>query len=253
MRLVIPSTFPQLLSRLLHSDAARPRVTFYDDAGGERVELSGATYANWVAKTAGLLQDELDAERGDLVLLDLPTHWLGAVWLGASWAAGLCVTADRELAGEAAVVVCGPDRVAEYAPLAADRPVVGLSLRPLGGRFVEPLPSGVVDYGAVVLAQPDSFAPVDPPAAGDAAWREGSEPTSQEALIASVAEHPLVEVGGRLLTDSNPTQVGGPATLISPMLRDGATVWVANPDEARWQHRYDEERATSQLRAASGR
>ena len=40
---------------------ARPLVTFYDDATGERVELSVATYANWVAKTAGLAQDELDA------------------------------------------------------------------------------------------------------------------------------------------------------------------------------------------------
>ena len=45
---------------------ARPLVTFYDDATGERVELSVATYANWVAKTAGLAQDELDVERGGL-------------------------------------------------------------------------------------------------------------------------------------------------------------------------------------------
>jgi hypothetical protein len=27
-------------------------------------------------------------------------------------------------------------------------------------------------------------------------------------------------------------------------------VWLANPDEARWQQRYDEERATASLRAA---
>ena len=79
-------------------------MTFYDDATGERIELSVATYANWVAKTAGLAQDELDAERGGLVLVDLPTHWLGAVWLGAAWSLGLTVTDDPALADEADLV-----------------------------------------------------------------------------------------------------------------------------------------------------
>ncbi|NUS49594.1 MAG: TIGR03089 family protein, partial [Nocardioidaceae bacterium] len=80
-----PDTFPALLQAELRVDPARPFVTFYDHDSGERVELSLTTYANWVAKTAGLLQDELDGERGGLVLVDRPTHWLGAVWLGAVW------------------------------------------------------------------------------------------------------------------------------------------------------------------------
>ena len=50
-----------LLRSALAADPARPLVTFYDDATGERVELSVATFANWVAKTANLLQDELAA------------------------------------------------------------------------------------------------------------------------------------------------------------------------------------------------
>ena len=54
-----PTTFPAALAGQLRTDAARPLVTFYDDATGERVELSVTTYANWVAKTAGLVQDEL--------------------------------------------------------------------------------------------------------------------------------------------------------------------------------------------------
>ena len=53
------TTFPRLLDAALRSDPARPLVTFYDDATGERIELSVTTYANWVAKTASLLQDEL--------------------------------------------------------------------------------------------------------------------------------------------------------------------------------------------------
>ena len=162
-RTALPPTFPAALAALLRADPARPLVTFYDDATGERIELSVTTYANWVAKTAGLVQDELDVERGGLVLVDLPTHWLGAVWLGAAWTMGLVVTDDPALAGDADLVVCGPDSVATYAAHAERVPVVALSLRPLGGRFTEALPTGVTDYGAVVLPQPDAFLAVDAP------------------------------------------------------------------------------------------
>ena len=241
------STFPAVLSDQLRTDAARPLVTFYDDATGERVELSVTTYANWVAKTASLVQDELDVERGALVLLDLPTHWLGAVWLGAAWTGGQAVTTDRALADEADLVVCGPDGVADYAGSAADRPVVAISLRPLGGRFTEPLPSGVVDYGAVVLAQPDAFVSYDPPTADDPAWRDADGVTGQADLLASVTPLPR---GGRLLTDVNPCTRDGVDTLLSPVLGGGGTVWLANPYESRWQARYDEERATAQRRVA---
>ena len=55
------------------------------------------TYANWVAKTAALLSDELGLERGGSALVDLPTHWLGPVWLGALWSVGVAVTDDRRV------------------------------------------------------------------------------------------------------------------------------------------------------------
>ena len=124
------------------------------------------------------------------MLLDLPTHWLGAVWLGAAWTGGQAVTTDRALADEADLVVCGPDGVVDHAGSAADRPVVAISLRPLGGRFTEPLPSGVVDYGAVVLAQPDAFVSYDPPTADDPAWRDADGVTGQADLLASVTPSP---------------------------------------------------------------
>src|SRR4051794_20297422 len=101
------STFPALLADLLRTDPGRPLVTFYDDATGERVELSVATYANWVAKTSSLFVEEFDLERGDTVFIDLPTHWLAPIFLGAAWNAGLAVTFDRE--AEADLTVCGPD------------------------------------------------------------------------------------------------------------------------------------------------
>ena len=243
-----PPTFPDALSALLRTDAARPLVTFYDDATGERIELSVTTYANWVAKTASLAVEELDLERGGLVLVDLPAHWLGAVWLGAAWSLGAVVTDDAALADEADLVVCGPDRVASYAEHAVRAPVVALSLRPLGGRFTDELPTGVTDYGAVVLAQPDAFTAYDPPEAGDVGWRDGSGTSTQGELLAEAARSDLVGPGGRLLTDVNPCTRGGVDTLLAPVVQGAAAVWVRHPDESRWTSRVEQERATAEHR-----
>src|SRR3954451_21965175 len=114
------TTFPQVLSGLLAHDPGRPLVTFYDDATGERTELSVTTYANWVAKVASLLVDELEVEHGSRVLVDLPVHWLAPVVIGAAWAGRLEVVWD----GEADAVVTGPDGVQRWAGHASRIPVV---------------------------------------------------------------------------------------------------------------------------------
>lgn len=240
-------TFPRLLAAALRADPARPLVTFYDDATGERVELSVTTYANWVAKTASLLQDELDVERGATVLLAVPTHWLGGVWLGAAWSVGACVTDDLARAGDADVLVGGPDDLDALAAHAGRAAVLGLSLRPLGGRFTEPLPPGVTDYGAVVLGQPDAFAALDPPEPGDTAWHDAGGTLSQAEVCAlDLAGLPQ---GGRVLTDLAPTSREGLATLSATLRGGGGAVWVRRPDPAGWAHRAEVERATV-LRAA---
>ena len=249
-----PATFPAALAAQRRADGARPMVTFYDDATGERVELSVTTYANWVAKTAGLVQDELDGERGGLVLVDLPTHWLGAVWLGAAWSLGMAVTDDHTLAGRADVVVCGPDRVAGYAGSRpggrqGHPPVVALSLRPLGGRFTEPLPTGITDYGAVVLAQPDVLMALEEPEGTDVAWRDAAGTVTQEELLAEAGAATATAAGGRLLTDLPPSSREGLATMLAPLVGGGGTVWVRNPAPGSWSARAGQERVTEVLRA----
>jgi uncharacterized protein (TIGR03089 family) len=67
----------------------RPLVTWYHGAAGQRVELSRATFGNWVAKTANLLVEELGLEAGDHVAVLLPSHWLGPALLAACWRAGI--------------------------------------------------------------------------------------------------------------------------------------------------------------------
>ncbi len=235
------TTFPDLLARQVRTDGSRPLVTFYDDATGERVELSVLTYANWVAKTAGLLQDELELGRGARVRMDLPTHWLAPVWLGAVWSVGgVAVTA-----GPADAVVCGPDGVAEAA--AAGVPAVALSLRPMGARFADPLPAGVLDYGVAVWGQPDAFVAWEQPEASDDAWvTDGRAWTQAEVCALRV---PGLGPGDRLLTDVAPTSPDGPATLLGPLAEGGGTVWVRHPDDERWGRRAEEERTVVTLRA----
>ena len=99
-----------LLRDALTADPARPALTFYDDATGERVELSVTTLENWVAKTANLLVDGLGVHPGQSIGVRLPCHWLAPVWLLAAWSAGLVVVlGDAAVAAE--VLVVGPDDV----------------------------------------------------------------------------------------------------------------------------------------------
>jgi len=132
----------------------RPFVTYYDIASGERTELSGTTAANWVAKTANLLVDELDAEPGTRIEVALPTHWLRTVWILATWAVGGTIV---DAGGD--VFVAGPDSVEHDSP-AQHR--VASALLPFARPFPTP-PPGVLDLGAVLPGQPDAFFPFNKP------------------------------------------------------------------------------------------
>ena len=78
-----------MLDPLLRSDPAGPRITYYDDMSGERIELSTATLANWAAKTGNLLRDEMGAGAASRIAVLLPAHWqtaavlFGVWWIGA--------------------------------------------------------------------------------------------------------------------------------------------------------------------------
>ena len=154
-----------LLDDALRADPARPFITFYDDATGERVELSVATFANWVAKTANLLQDEVGAQPGERLALLLPAHWQTAVWVLAGFAAGVVVAPGGDPAA-ADAVVSGPDTLDAARACRGER--IALSLRPLGARFPQP-PQGFTDYAVEVPAQGDRFAAYAPPAPQDPA------------------------------------------------------------------------------------
>jgi uncharacterized protein (TIGR03089 family) len=225
------TVFTEVLGRLLRHDSGRPLVTFYDDATGERTELSVATYANWVAKAGSLLVDELGLERGMRIRVDLPAHWLTTVFLGAAWSAGLVVSDDD--APDA--VVTGPDGLDRWAPEAAARAVLACSLRPLGVRFAGPLPPGVHDVGVEIWSQPDSFIPWDPPTGADPAVAlEGSVRTQHELWEAAATGTSIGSTGGdRLLSEVNPASPPGLPSFTEPLSTGGSVVLVVHADPDR--------------------
>ena len=239
------TTFAHVLTELLRTEPGRPLVTYYDHATGERVELSVTTYANWVAKTASLLVEEYDLERGQGLHVDLPTHWLGPVFVGAAWTVGLVVTTPEA----ADAVVCGPDGLATWAPRAGDLPVLACSLLPMGVRFAEPLPEGVHDVGVEVWSQPDAFVAWDPPGDDDLALPG----ISQGELWKAAAAGSLLTDGGRLFTEANPASPPGIATLVEPLARGGSLVLVSHADPARLDATYAAERATARFPAQPAR
>jgi uncharacterized protein (TIGR03089 family) len=214
------TTFADVLARRLRDEPGQPLVTYYDLRTGERVELSVTTYANWVAKTASLLAEEHDLERGQTLRVDLPTHWLGPVFLGAAWAVGLVVTeADQPDA-----LVCGPDGLERWAPYADRLPVLACSLLPMGVRFADPLPRGVHDVGLEVWSQPDAFTPWDPPAGTDPATDRLTHDELWSRAAAGTSHHPG---GGRLLSTANPASPSGLAALTQPLGGSGSVVLVS--------------------------
>jgi uncharacterized protein (TIGR03089 family) len=241
------TTFAHLLATELRRNPGRPLLTWYDEGTGERVELSVATYANWVAKAASLLVDEHDLERGEVLLVDLPVHWLGPVFLGAAWTAGLAV-AFPSSGGTPSAVVCGPASLVTWAPRADDLPVLACSLLPMGVRFAEPLPSGVHDVGVEVWGQPDAFTPYDPPTEDDVALVDGAVTQAQLFGSSVAAGRSLSSTSGdRLLSTANPASPPGVAALSRPLVLGGSLVLVTGADPARLDAVAEAERVTHRL------
>ena len=216
----------RLLAEALRADPSRPFVTSYD-ASGARVELSVATFDTWVAKTAGMLVDDLGVEPEDVVSVLLPAHWVGLVWAQAVWTVGAHLALAPD--GRAAVAV----RAAPAAPVDAGTELVVVRTDPLAGPVGPSTPPGATDYGREVLGQPDRFT----------RSRETTDPLLR-ALVAEGEEHPR---GTRLLVlaaDLSADVVR--RALLVPLLSDGSSVLVsAGTDPGRVAVIAAEERAVT--------
>ncbi|MEU1124340.1 TIGR03089 family protein [Streptomyces sp. NPDC005899] len=219
-----------LLRSALAADPARPLVTFYDDATGERVELSVATFANWVAKTANLVQGDLAAEPGDRLALLLPAHWQSAVWLLACSSVGVVADVHGDPAA-ADLVVSGPDTLERARACRGER--VALALRPLGGRFPQ-APDGFADYAVEVPGQGDRFAPYAPVDPAAPALAVGGVELTGDQLVTRARQDAAelgLAPGARLLTGrAYDTWEGLSAGLFAPLASGGSVVLCRHLD-----------------------
>jgi uncharacterized protein (TIGR03089 family) len=254
----VPSTGPalpaDLLTAALRRNAAAPLFTQYDDATGERVELSGATLANWVAKSANLLQDEFDIGPRSIVALALPVHWQTAAVLLAVWSCGATVldTAAEDEGGLSAadVVLAAQDRLPA---LEDERPddaaeLVGLSLHPLGlgmAGYVGP----ARDFALEVRAHGDLFSPWESPDPGAVGLRLGSLELTLGGLGEAARELATrlgIGEGDRVLLDEGVAAEAGPvAWLLAPLAAGASLVLVRNPVVETLPRRAADERITA--------
>jgi uncharacterized protein (TIGR03089 family) len=216
-----------------------PRITYYDDATGERIEVSTVTLANWAAKTANLLRDELGAGPASRVAVLLPAHWQSAaVLLGVWW-----IGAEAVLSGPADLALCTADRLAEADDAVAGGEVAVLSLDPFG-KPAKDLPIGVTDYATAVPVHGDQAIPERTP--GPALAGRTVEEVLEEARR-SAARQGLI-AGDRVISDrswSTPQDLVG--NLLALLAAGASLVQVANPDPALLERRRQTEKVTRTL------
>jgi len=214
------------------TDPTRPLLTWYDDATGERTELSGATCANWVAKTANLLVDEAALAPGDTAAVLLPPHWQTAAVLLGCWSAKLTVAGAP---GAVDVLFATPGRVDEAAAWSAGERYA-LALDPFALPMRE-VPPGFTDFVPAVRAHGDHFTPYAEPGEGDAELLARAEARAAELCLTP---------GDRLLVDTGryPDPVDW---LLAPLTAGASLVACANLDAARLDSRTAAEHVTRAL------
>lgn len=234
-----------ILDPIMRADPVGPRITYYDDTTGERIELSAATLANWAAKTGNLLRDELGAGPGSRIAVLLPAHWqtaavlFGAWWIGAE--ALLASNADGA-EGTTDIALCTAARLGEADAAVADSggEVVVLSLDPFG-RPVPGLPVGVTDYATAVRVHGDQIAPEPRPGPALA----GASTDEVLAACEKSAAATGVTAVDRVWSAND---WGTPTDLIDNMLAvfaaGASLVQVCHPDLGVQQHRRDTEKVT---------
>lgn len=238
----------QFGARLATASGA-PLLTFYDTVSGERMELSAASLANWVAKTHFLITDELGLGCDDVALIALPMHWMAAPVLLGCWSAGLSVTDDP---AEAQIAFVAESGIA--AARAAGVPeIYALSFATWGRGFDGPAPEGSEDYVLAVRPQADGWSGVRFGAQGhDDAWTGSWGSMTRSELVQRGRDRAAeigLPTGGRLLLAD--TAVSDDPfwfdALVVPLAVQASVVLVTGADHATVQRIAETERATTIL------
>ncbi|MHA3700944.1 TIGR03089 family protein [Jatrophihabitans sp. YIM 134969] len=214
-----------LFAAVLRERPDVPLVTWYDETPGRaaRVELSARSVANWAAKTAGLLGDELGLGPGDRVFVDPVGHWLLPGLLAGIWVAGAEVVTTADTAVDAAVVVRGGAVTVDADEVFTFDPSSPLQL---GAPDDAPgSPPGSRDLPTALRPHPDRLGPARG-AASDPALDGATRADLVAAATARAADLGLTAAAGRLLW-SGPLSGGDVTTVVvGPWTVAGSLVLV---------------------------
>jgi uncharacterized protein (TIGR03089 family) len=226
-----------LLDPLMAADPAGPRITYYDDATGERIELSTVTLANWAAKTGNLLRDELGAGPGSRVAVLLPAHWQTAAVLLGIWWIGAEVVLDG---GAADIALCTADRLSEADDAIGAGEIAVLSLDAFG-KPVADLPVGVTDYATSVRVHGDQVSPERHP--GPALDGRSIADVLVDAQASAAAQG--FTAGDRVMSTARWDAADElTANLLAVFAVGASLVQVANPDASALDRRRQMEKVT---------
>lgn len=227
-----------VLDPLLGRDPVGPRITYYDDASGERIELSTVTLANWAAKTANLLRDELGAGPDSRVAVLLPAHWQTAAVLFGIWYIGAEMVLGPK---EADVAMCTADRLAEAEAAVGPGEIAALSLDPFGKPAAD-LPVGVTDYATSVRVHGDQISPERHP--GPALDGQSVAELLTAASASATAQGLTAE--DRVLSTAVRWDTAEEliVNLLAVFVAGASLVQVANPDHAQMDRRRQTEKTT---------
>lgn len=227
-----------ILDPLLRNNPAGPRITYYDDATGERIELSTATLHNWAAKSANLLRDELGAGPGSRVAILLPAHWQTTGVLLGVWYIGAEVVLGQ---GDCDIAICTADRIDEAdAAMVPGGEVVALSLDPFGKPIAD-LPFGITDYATSVRVHGDQVSPASQPGPALAGRSAADVFTAAESAGAAMG----LTASDRVLSTADwDTAEAMTDHLLAVFAAGASLVQVANPDPAAQERRRQSEKVT---------
>jgi uncharacterized protein (TIGR03089 family) len=250
----MPAVLPaDLLAAAVRREPAAPLLTHYDDATGARVELSATTLANWVAKTANLLQDEFDVGPGSTVAVALPVHWQTAAVLLGAWSCGATVVdtaaEDEGRLDDVDVVLADQDRLPALEEL--DLPdLLGLSLHPLGMGMTG-YAGPARDFAVEVRGHGDVFFPHQAPEATDPGLLVGGLSLTLEGRTTTATElagRLGIRAGDRVLVDDRVAAEAGPvAWLLAPLAAAASLVLCSAPIAEALPQRAADERVTATL------
>lgn len=252
------SGVPALFASALATAPARPLLTYYDDASGERTELSAEALGRWVARTANLLVRGCGLGIGTRAAVLLPPHWQTAAVLLGTWSAGVSVSFHGT--ATAGLPRLGPgveepfdvtyaalgriDDWLDHVPEATHRFVLGFA--PDAAPLAEP-PTGYRDYLTEVSGHDADLRPYVPLHPDDAASVDGTSYAEWGRLARGLAEEVFdLRPGDRVLVDAaaheHPVK-----WLLAPLVAGATIVLCANLDPATVRRRAEEERVTRVL------